>query len=256
VAERRLSAGRRIGSLAVALVLLTAVACGAGGRDGDGGRSDLPRGGEPVRLDPADFTTKIDNPYWPMAPGSKWVYRETDAEGKKQRVEVTVTHRTKPVAGVKARVVHDVVTQGGALVEDTYDWYAQDRAGNVWYLGENTRDYENGKVVSTKGSWEAGVDGAQAGVAMPAHPRVGMSYRLEHYAGHAEDRARILSLNEQAQVPFGHFRHVLMTKDFTPLEPKVLEHKLYAKGVGPVMVLSLSGGGGSEQLISFHDARG
>jgi hypothetical protein len=244
VAERLLSTGRRIGSLAVALVLLATGVAGA--KSSDGG---------PVRLDPADFTTRIDNPYWPMKPGSRWVYRETDADGTKQRVEVTVTHRTKRVAGVKARVVHDVVTQGGALVENTYDWYAQDRAGNVWYLGEKTRDYENGKVVSTKGSWEAGVDGARAGITMPARPRVGMSYRQEHYPGHAEDRARILSLDEQAEVPFGHFRNLLMTKDFTPLEPKVLEHKLYAKGVGPVLVLSLSGGGGNEQLIRFNAPR-
>jgi hypothetical protein len=208
-----------------------------------------------VELDPADFTTRIDNPYWPMAPGSRWVYRETDPDGTEKRVEVAVTHRTKRVAGVRARVVHDVVTQGGALVENTYDWYAQDRAGNVWYLGESTREYENGKVASTEGSWEAGVDGAQAGVVMPAEPRVGMSYRQEQYAGHAEDRARILSLDEQVEVPFGRFRRVLMTKDYTPLEPAVLEHKLYARNVGPVLVLSLSGGGGREELITFHSPR-
>jgi hypothetical protein len=241
-----------IGSLAVALVVLAASGCGGGDEDAGGGRSTLPRGTERVNLKSEDLTTKIDNPYWPMAPGSRWVYRETDPDGTAQRVEVTVTHRTKLVAGVKARVVHDVVTRRGALVENTYDWYAQDRAGNVWYLGESTREYENGEVVSIDGSWEAGVDGAQAGVVMPADPRVGMSYRQEQYAGHAEDRARVLSLDEQAEVPFGRFRPVLMTKDYTPLEPEVLEHKLYARGVGPVMVLSLSGGGGSEELVSFQ----
>src|SRR3712207_3345602 len=221
-----------VGPLTVALVVLAAIGCGGGDGDGDGGPSALPRGDERVELDPAEFTTRIGNPYWPMAPGSRWVHRETDPDGTEKRVEVTVTHRTKRVAGARARVVHDVVTRGGALVENTYDWYAQDRAGNVWYLGERTREYENGKVASKEGSWEAGVDGAQAGVVMPAEPRVGMSYRQEQYAGHAEDRARILSLDEQVEVPFGRFRRVLMTKDYTPLEPAVLEHKLYARGVG------------------------
>ena len=211
----------------------------------------LPRGSEPVRLDPAEFTTKIDNPYWPMAPGSRWVYRETDEQGNRQRVEVTVTRRTKVIAGVRARVVHDLVTEDGRRVEDTFDWYAQDTAGNVWYLGEDTKEYEHGKVVSTRGSWEAGVDGAQAGVIMPARPRVGMRYRQEYAAGEAQDAARVLSVDEQAEVPFGHFTGVLMTKDFTPLEPKVLEYKLYARNVGPVLVLAVSGGGGTEELVRY-----
>ena len=125
-----------------------------------------------------------------MRVGSRWVYRETDSEGTRQRVVVTVTDRTKLIAnGVTARVVRDVVTEGGEPVEVTDDWYAQDRAGNIWYLGEATTDYENGKPVSTEGSFEAGVDGAQAGVIMPAHPRPGMRYRQEYYRGHAEDKA-------------------------------------------------------------------
>ena len=241
-----------VGPLTVALVVLAAIGCGGGDGDGDGGPSALPRGDERVELDPAEFTTRIGNPYWPMAPGSRWVYRETDPDGTEKRVEVTVTHRTKRVAGVRARVVHDVVTQGGALVENTYDWYAQDRAGNVWYLGERTREYANGKVASTEGSWEAGVDGAQAGVVMPAEPRVGMSYRQEQYAGRAEDRARILSLDEQAEVPFGRFRGLLKTEDYTPLEPRNREHKYYAKGIGPVLRTPVGGGsGGREELVRF-----
>ena len=147
---------------------------------------------------------------------------------------MTVTHRTKLIAnGVTARVVRDVVTEGGEPVEVTDDYYAQDRGGNVWYLGEDTAEYENGKVVSREGSFEAGVDGAQAGVVMPARPRPGLRYRQEYYAGHAEDRARVVSLREQAGVPFGHFRHVLMTREDNPLEPKALEFKFYARGVGP-----------------------
>jgi hypothetical protein len=192
----------------------------------------------------------IDNPYWPMRPGAQWVYREGS-----QRVVVTVTGRTKVVNGITARVVHDVVTEKGRPVEVTDDWYAQDEAGNIWYLGEDTTEYENGRPVSKEGSWEAGVDGARAGIIMPAKPRVGMRYRQELYKGHAEDKAQVLSLDEQAQVPFGHFRRVLLTKDFTPLEPKVLEYKLYARGVGPVLVFPVSGGGDHEELLRFKRGR-
>ena len=202
-----------------------------------------------------DFSTKIDNPYWPMAVGNRWVYRETE-RGESQRVVVTVTNRTKRIAaGVTARVVHDVVTQDGRRVEDTFDWYAQHRDGSVWYLGEDTREFERGRVVSRAGSWEAGVRGAQAGIVMPAQPQVGMEYRQEYAPGRAEDTARVLSLDEQAQVPFGHFRRVLLTKDFTPLEPRVLEYKLYARGVGPVLTLDVSGASGREELLRFRRGR-
>ena len=165
-----------------------------------------------------------------MSPGSRWVYRETDAEGAKMRVEVTVTPKTKKIAnGVEARVVHDLVTEKGQPVENTYDWYAQDSDGNLWYMGEDTKEYENGKVTSTAGSWEAGVDGAQPGIALPADPKPGLSYRQEYYAGEAEDNGEIVSLDEQAEVPAGFYKPALMTKDTTPIEPKVLEFKFYAR---------------------------
>ncbi len=212
----------------------------------------LPQGSDPVTLDPADFVGQIDNPYWPMAPGTTWVYRESDTEGNEQRVEVTVTTRTKVILGIDATVVHDVVSEHGELIENTFDWYAQDACGNVWYLGEKTKEYKDGVVVSTAGSWEAGVDGAQAGVVVPADPQVGMTYRQEYYAGEAEDAATVLSLDEQAQVPYGHVRHVLLTKDFTPLHRRILEYKLYAIGIGPVLVLGVSGGSGREELLSFE----
>jgi hypothetical protein len=230
----------------IALAGAAAMALGAGPQD-------LPQGGEPVTLDPSRFTTRIDNPWWPMRPGSRWVYRETDPEGTRQRVVVTVTSRTKLIAnGVRARVVRDVVTEDGRPVEKTDDWYAQDAAGNIWYLGERTVEYENGKPVSTKGSFEAGVDGAQAGVIVPARPRVGMRYRQEHYAGHAEDAGEIFARGQQAEVPFGHFRRVLMTKDTNRLEPDVLEFKFYARGVGPVLAIGVSGGADREELVSFR----
>ncbi len=213
--------------------------------------SALPQGGAPVVLDPADFGGPIDNPYWPMAPGSRWVYRESD-EGVDYDVEVTVTDRTREIVGITAVEVHDRLTVGGAVVEDTLDWYAQDSAGNIWYLGEDTKEYAKDGTVDTSGSWLAGVDGGQAGVAIPADPRVGLMYRQEFLVGEAEDAAEVLSLDEWAEVPGGSFDGVLLTHDYTPLEPEVLEYKLYAKGVGPVLALGISGGSAREELIEYH----
>ena len=241
--------------LAVAVAVSTTGAAGEAGADGARTTGcKVPRGSEGVQLDPSGFTTRIDNPFWPMRPGSRWVYRETDSEGARQRVVVTVTKRTKVIAnGVRARVVRDVVTEDGEPVEVTDDWYAQDRCGNVWYLGEATKEYENGKVVSTGGSFEAGVDGAQAGVIVLAKPRKGMRYRQEYYEGEAEDRAEVFSLAEQVEVPFGHFRksRVLMTKDVNPLSAKALEYKFYARGIGPVLAISVSGGSDREELVRY-----
>lgn len=210
----------------------------------------LPQGGEPVELDPADFTVDITNRWWPMDVGDRWVYEETDGEGGVQRVEVTVLEQTYTVAaGIEARVVHDLVTEDGDTVEDTLDWYAQDAAGNVWYLGEETAEYEDGKVVSTEGSWEAGVDGAQAGILLPAEPEAGLGYRQEYLEGEAEDEALVLSTAERVQAPTGTYTDALLTRDTTPLEPDVAELKFYAAGVGPVLVLQVSGGSGREELV-------
>jgi hypothetical protein len=214
----------------------------------------LPQGSERVHLEPSEFTTRIDNPYWPMAPGNRWEYRETDAEGRRQRVVVTVTGCTKTIMGIEARVVHDVVTENGQVREDTFDWYAQDRRGNVWYLGEATKEFENGKVSSTAGSWQAGVDGAQPGIIVLARPRVGAAYRQEYYPGEAEDAARVLSLDERASVPYGSFRDALLTKDYTPLEPELVEHKFYVRRVGPVLGITVSGGSDREALLRFEKA--
>lgn len=211
----------------------------------------LPQGSEPVTLDPADFVSQIDNEYWPMAPGTEWRYRESDPRGNAVKVRVVVTDRTRQIQGIDATVVHDIVSDRGELIENTFDWYAQDVCGNVWYMGEKTKEYENGQVVNTEGSWEAGVDGAYAGVVMPADPQVGLAYRQEYYAGEAEDAAEVLSLVEKAQVPFDRFDDVLLTKDFTPLHPKILEYKMYAPGVGPVLVVGVSGGSDREELMRF-----
>ena len=214
-------------------------------------KTSLPQGREPANLDPADFEDTIDHPYWPMQPGTSWISTERDLDGSKQRVVVTVTHETKEISGIPARVVHDVVTEDGAVIEDTYDWYAQDKDGNLWYLGESTKEYEDGNIASTAGSWQAGVDGAEPGLILPADPSVGMSYRQEYYKGHAEDSAEVLSLDEWTEVPAGAYKHLLMTKEFTPLEPDVLEHKFYARGVGPVLALTVAGGTGREELVAM-----
>jgi hypothetical protein len=201
----------------------------------------------------AGFSPDITNPYWPMKPGTRWVYRVTARDGTRQRDVVTVLHRTKVMAnGVTARAVHDAVSEHGQPLEDTVDYYAQDAKGTVWYLGEDTKEYENGKVVSTEGSFEAGRDGAKAGIVMPAHPRAGQAYLQESYPGHAEDRASNISRREQAEVPAGHYRHVLMTRETSPLEPKALEFKFYARGVGPVLELEVSGGAERAELVHMH----
>ncbi len=211
----------------------------------------LPKGSEPVQLDPAQFSSQIDNPYWPMAPGSRWVYRETDGQGGQQRIEVTVTNQTKKIMGIEARVVHDVASEGGQVVEDTFDWYAQDAQGNLWYMGEGTKEFENGKFKSAAGSWQAGVKGAQPGIVIPAAPKPGLAYRQEYLKGQAEDNAAVISIAKQATVPFGSFSGMLQTKETTPLEPGVVEQKFYARGVGQVLALTTSGGSDREELLSY-----
>jgi hypothetical protein len=252
-------------TLGVAAVLATGVAACGGETTATGGQarptasssptgSGLPRGSEPVKLDPAEFTTKIDNPYWPMSPGSKWVYRETDTQGTHEKAVVEVTNKTKTIAnGVEARVIRDTVTENGTPVEVTDDWYAQDSAGSVWYLGEYVTNYKNGKVVDHAGSFEAGVDGAQPGIAMPANPEPGTAYRQEYYKGVAEDKGAVITVGqEQVEVPFGHFNaDVLMTRDLVPTEPKVQELKFYAPDVGPLLSVHTDGAGGRAELVSY-----
>jgi hypothetical protein len=239
-------------TLATVPLLALATACGGDGAETTqaGPGADLPQGSEPVELDPAEFTTEIDNRYWPMEPGTQWTYRELDEEGKEVLVVVTVTSETKKIAnGVTARVVRDTVTEDGELIEDTFDWYAQDAEGNVWYLGEDTAEFEDGKLKTRAGSFEAGVDGALPGVVMPAEPGDGMQYRQEYYKGEAEDNGEILGTEEMAEVPAGLYEDVVLTKDTITIEPDVLEYKLYAPGVGPVLVFGVSGGGGREELV-------
>jgi len=196
-------------------------------------------------IDPAEFSATIDNPYLPLVPGTVHVY-----EGDGERIEYTVTGATREVMGVSTVVVHDRAFDAGKLVEDTQDWFAQDRAGNVWYFGEDTATCKDGKVVDHHGAWEAGVDGAQPGVVMLARPVVGDSYRQEFYAGEAEDQARVLEIGSTLTTMDRTYDDILMTADFTPLEPDLLEHKLYARGVGVVEERTIQGGSGVIRLVS------
>jgi hypothetical protein len=253
--ERQAATTTRPTALAPAATLLL-LASGCGGDAGGAPEAqpgDLPQGSDPVELDPAAFTTEIDNRYWPMAPGTRWTYRELDEEGNEVEVVVTVSTETKEIAnGVTVRVVRDSVTQDGELIEDTFDWYAQDGKGNIWYLGEDTAEFEDGELTSTAGSFEAGVDGALPGIIIPADPVAGMQYRQEYYEGEAEDNGEILSTDEQAEVPAGHYENALLTKDTITIEPDVLEYKLYAPEVGPVLVFGVSGGAGREELVTIE----
>ena len=240
-----------------AVLLLVAAGCGdepftpgsSPGASRTTAGNALPTGGDPVDLDPNDFTPGSDHPYFPLQPGTRWSYVEHDADGTRLQVVVTVTDQTRRIAnGVEALVVRDTVTEGGEVVEDTFDWYAQDVAGNVWYLGEETAEFENGRISTREGSFEAGVDGALPGIIMPADPTPGMAYRQEFYEGTAEDNGAILAVGQQAETEAGHFDDALLTADSITLEPDVLEYKLYAPGQGLVLTLDVSGGAGREEL--------
>jgi len=204
-------------------------------------------------IDPANFGRDITNQYFPLKPGTVFVYEGT-SEGAKTRDEITVTTDTKMILGVKCVVVRDVAFEDGEMVEDTFDWYTQDKDGNVWYFGEDTKSYENGVVKSTEGSWEAGVDGAVPGIVMPAHPAVGDTYYQEYYAGEAEDEAEVMNLTDSVTVPYGSFDNVLTTREWSNLEPDVTEHKSYAKGVGLILEVTVRGGNERNELVDIRTA--
>jgi hypothetical protein len=241
---------------AVAALSLVPVACGD-----DGGEADatpraqrLPQGDAPVELDPARFSADVDHPYFPLRPGTRWTYREVDEEGNVLDVVVIATSATRRIAnGIDARVVRDTVRENGQIIEDTFDWYAQDDDGNVWYLGEDTAEFEDGEITSRDGSFEAGVDGAEPGIIMPAEPAAGQRYRQEFLEGEAEDEGAVLSADELVEAPVGRYDHAVLTRDTNGLEPEVSEYKLYARDVGLVLTLDVSGGNGREELVSVDD---
>jgi hypothetical protein len=233
-------------------MVMLAASCGGSsgsysGNSGGHAKSNAPTTHESTRpasyspsIKPADFTTKIDNKYFPLKPGTTFVYKGK-FHGAPERDVMAVTHDTKRVMGVECVVASDRVTEGGKLIEQTYDWYAQDNKGNVWYFGEHVTEYKNGKVTSTEGSWEAGKNGAKPGTIMPAHPKVGQTYRQEYSKGVAEDMARPLKLDGSASVPYGSFDHTRVTYEWTPLDPNVSARKYYAAGVGTILEDAVKG---------------
>jgi hypothetical protein len=188
-----------------------------------------------VRIDPANFVGRIDNPWYPLHPGTTYVYRGVK-DGKRSREVLTVTARKKTITGVRCVVVSDNLYVEGRLAERTADWYAQDRKGNVWYFGEATAELDRrGRVATREGSWQAGIDGARPGIVMPARPRVGQALRQEYYRGHAEDHFKVVSLSARVSVPYVSSRHALLTREWSPLEPGVIDRKYYVRGVGNVV---------------------
>jgi hypothetical protein len=207
----------------------------------------------PPTLPPgSQFVRTIDNPWFPLKPGTTMVYRGSD-EGTPAKDVFRVTHRTKRILGITATVIDDRVYEHGRVSERTTDWYAQDRDGNVWYLGENTATLKpNGQIESREGTWRAGVDGAHAGIFMPADPRAGYRGQQEYYKGHAEDRFRILNLSTAVKTPAASSRRGMLIRETTPLEPGVVDHKVYVRGVGSVQEKTVKGGSEAYRLVSVR----
>lgn len=200
-------------------------------------------------IDPSNFVKEVNDKFFPLKPGTTFFY-EGMKDGIPARDETYVTHQTKKILGVKCTQVHDRAFENGILVEDTLDWYAQDIYGNVWYFGEDAKELDpGGNVISTEGSWEAGVNDAQPGIIMEANPQVGDRYHQEFSKGVAEDQARVLSLEESACVQYGCFDHLLVTKETTRLDPGVVEQKYYAAGVGFILGVTVKGGDERSELV-------
>ena len=201
---------------------------------------------------PTTFVTVIDNPLFPLIPGTTYLYRGIDKDGNATRTRTTVTDQTRQVMGVTTTVVRDRDYVNGELVEDTHDFFAQDTDGNVWYFGESSKQIEDGEVASTEGSWLAGENGAKPGIIMPASPRVGDSFAQENAPHIAQDQAKIVSLQGHVVVPFGTFGELLQTRETSPLEPGAAELKFYSPGIGLVKSQDVSGGGDISRLVSIE----
>jgi hypothetical protein len=201
---------------------------------------------------PGNFVRRIDNPWFPLIPGTTFVYRGVK-DRKTARDVYSVTSAAKTIQGVRCTAVRDRLYLAGRLEERTTDWYAQDRRGNVWYFGESTAELDkSGRVTSTEGSWQAGRDGAQAGIYMTALPRVGQVRRQEYYKGHAEDHFAVLTLRASVSVPYVSSRRALLTKEWTPLEPATLDHKYYVRGIGEVKEVTVKGPTERLELVSLR----
>jgi hypothetical protein len=250
--QRRAAAAAMI---VLAMAALLASGCGSSshGSATTGGATTTPttsstdlapvRGTYAPKTDPADFVATVDNPYFPLRPGAAFHYVGVAEDGKTpQTDDMVVTQRTRKILGVTATVVRDTVSSHGRAIERTFDWYAQDKNGNVWYLGEDTRDLKNGRFVKGHDSWQAGVDGAKPGIIMPARPQPGDAYRQEFYPRHAEDQARVLGSGGSVTVPSGSYAKTLLTEETSPrVDPGVAERKYYVAGVGDVKEQTIKG---------------
>jgi hypothetical protein len=232
-------------AFAIPLVLVLLPVSGAIGQPGHRSRTTK------TDSTPSGWVAEVTNPYFPLRPGTTFHYTgETD--GIPSTDDMEVTRQKKVILGVRCTVVHDRVSTDGILSEDTLDWYAQDTGGNVWYFGEDTKELDsNGHVISTEGSWLAGVNGAQQGIIMEAHPRVGDQYQQEFAVRVAQDMAQVLGLNKSACVMYGCFDDLLLTKEWTPLEKGVTEHKSYARDVGIILEDVVKGGDEHSELVSI-----
>jgi hypothetical protein len=216
-------------------LLLVAVSAGCGSSGGSG----------------RTFSANVTNAWFPLRPGSVYHYRGVK-DGEPSREVMTVTHRTRTIDGAPCVVVADLLYLRGRLEERTRDYYTQDGDGNVWYFGEETAELKpNGQVKTREGTWHAAVDGAKPGIFMYAHPRVGQSARQEYLKGQAEDHFQVLRRGVAVTVPFKAFRSTFLTKEWTPLEPGVLDHKYYARGIGTVLEQTVKGGDERNELVRF-----
>lgn len=260
---------KRLVPLALVLALaLTLSACGdeqtpasGGGASSPSAPSQVPAGWggsdtwewpSESGIDPSNFVAEVTNPYWPLPPGAEWHYAAETDDGT-ETIKVVVLAGSKEIMGVACTVVRDTVKLDGELIEDTYDWYAQDKDGNVWYMGEDSKEYEGGKVVSTSGSWQAGLDGAEPGIKVWAQPHVGgPPYFQEYYQGEAEDLGKDLGLDGTAQTPTGTYDGLLVVEEWTPLDPGFVERKYYKAGVGAVKEEMTRGGSEVVLLTGFR----
>jgi hypothetical protein len=203
-------------------------------------------------IDPADFGGPIDNPYLPLRPGTVYRYRGVGDDGKTREINtVAVTHRTKRIMGIDARVVLDQVFSGGKPEERTFDWYAQDKDGNVWYMGEDSRNYEHGRWVRDDGSWTAGVGNGKPGIIMLAHPHRGDAYRQEYSPGHAVDQARVLGQGGPVDTPFRSFARTLLIREYSAID-KQYEKKWYARGIGVIQEDAITQSKEHSELVSVR----
>jgi hypothetical protein len=237
---------------AMGLALLAG--CGSSGGEKPSSTSRSPSRLAPIHgayapsTDPANFVTTVDNRWFPLAPGTAFHFKGVRGNTP-QRDDAVVTRQTKKVLGITCTVVRDTVSENGRPIERTFDWYAQDRQGNVWYMGEDSFELQHGRFAKASDSWESGVNGAKPGIIMPANPRPGDAYRQEYYPpGEALDQARVLG-NGNVTVPYGTFRRALVTSEFSPLEPQT-EQKYYAAGVGEVAERVVKGHHEEFQLVS------